>query len=115
MNLLTERRTNDVRTARSRSPRLVEAQRSVLRISTANTVGQAGEGVKPGMRYAWGMTFVDTLAAERAVAIIRTREQRLAADAMDAAIRGGFRIVEFTLGTPGALELIATFAGRDGL
>jgi 2-dehydro-3-deoxyphosphogluconate aldolase/(4S)-4-hydroxy-2-oxoglutarate aldolase len=61
------------------------------------------------------MTFVDILAAERAVAIIRAREQGVAADAMEAAIRGGLRVVEFTLNTPGALELIEGFARRDGL
>ncbi len=46
----------------------------------------------------------------RISAIIRTDDQQLAADAMRAAIAGGFRIVEFTLTTPGALELIAEFA-----
>lgn len=61
------------------------------------------------------MNFVELLTAERAVAIIRTREQRIAADAMDAAIRGGVRLLEFTLNTPGALELIESFARRDGL
>jgi 2-dehydro-3-deoxyphosphogluconate aldolase/(4S)-4-hydroxy-2-oxoglutarate aldolase len=34
---------------------------------------------------------------------------------MEAAVRGGFRIVEFTLTVPGALELIADFAKREGL
>ena len=33
---------------------------------------------------------------------------------MEAAVHGGFRIVEFTLTTPGALGLIEEFAGRDG-
>jgi 2-dehydro-3-deoxyphosphogluconate aldolase / (4S)-4-hydroxy-2-oxoglutarate aldolase len=61
------------------------------------------------------MSFTDVLAAERAVAIIRARDPRTAADAMEAAIRGGFRILEFTLNTPGALELIESFARRDGL
>jgi 2-dehydro-3-deoxyphosphogluconate aldolase/(4S)-4-hydroxy-2-oxoglutarate aldolase len=61
------------------------------------------------------MGLVDLLAAERALAIIRARDARTAADAMDAAIRGGFRILEFTLNTPGALELIETFARRPGL
>ena len=46
----------------------------------------------------------------RISAIIRTNDQQLAADAMSAAVAGGFRIVEFTLTTPGALELIAEFA-----
>jgi Entner-Doudoroff aldolase len=34
---------------------------------------------------------------------------------MEAAIRGGFRIVEFTLTVPGALELIAEFTKKEGL
>ena len=34
---------------------------------------------------------------------------------MEAAIRGGFTIVEFTLNTPGALELIEEFATREGI
>ncbi len=46
----------------------------------------------------------------RISAIIRTDDQQLAANAMRAAVAGGFRIVEFTLTTPGALELIAEFA-----
>jgi Entner-Doudoroff aldolase len=55
----------------------------------------------------------ETLAAmvdQRLGAIIRTKDQALAADAMWAAVRGGFRMVEFTMTTPGALELIHTFA-----
>ena len=46
-------------------------------------------------------------------AIIRTDDQKLAADAMSAAVDGGFRIVEFTLTTPGALYLISEFRRRD--
>ncbi len=45
----------------------------------------------------------------RVSAIIRTQDERLAADAMNAAVEGGFTIVEFTLTTPGALALIARF------
>jgi Entner-Doudoroff aldolase len=61
------------------------------------------------------MTFVETLAKERVVAIIRARDQRTAAEAMEAAVRGGIRILEFTMNTPGSLELIASFSGREGL
>lgn len=50
---------------------------------------------------------------ERAAAIIRTPSQERAAAAMDAAVRGGFRIVEFTLGCRGAFELVEDFAARD--
>lgn len=53
---------------------------------------------------------VDRIERHRLSAIIRTHDQALARDAMRAAIQGGFRIVEFTLTTPGALDLIAEFA-----
>jgi 2-dehydro-3-deoxyphosphogluconate aldolase/(4S)-4-hydroxy-2-oxoglutarate aldolase len=43
----------------------------------------------------------------RTAAIVRANDTRLAADAIAAAIDGGIRIVEFTLTTPGAFELIA--------
>lgn len=48
----------------------------------------------------------------RTSAIIRTGEQEVAARAMDAAVAGGIRIVEFTLTTPGAIELIAEFSRK---
>jgi Entner-Doudoroff aldolase len=59
--------------------------------------------------------FVATLARERASAILRTDDTRNAALAMDAAVRGGFRVVEFTLTIPGALELIQDFSSREGV
>jgi 2-dehydro-3-deoxyphosphogluconate aldolase / (4S)-4-hydroxy-2-oxoglutarate aldolase len=57
--------------------------------------------------------FVNLLARLKASAILRTPHAEAAAPAMDAAIRGGFRIVEFTLNTPGALERITEFSQRD--
>ncbi|HEY7159951.1 MAG TPA: bifunctional 4-hydroxy-2-oxoglutarate aldolase/2-dehydro-3-deoxy-phosphogluconate aldolase [Acidobacteriota bacterium] len=59
--------------------------------------------------------FVNFVSQEKASAIIRTSNQKTAASAMEAAIRGGFRIIEFTLTTPGALELISDFSKRDGI
>lgn len=59
--------------------------------------------------------FVALLGRERASAILRTDDQRRAAAAMDAALAGGFRVVEFTLTIPGVFELIADFAGRAGV
>ncbi len=56
-----------------------------------------------------------TILAERASAIIRTGDRQLADDAMGAAVRGGFRVVEFTLTTPGALELIHAYSKKPGL
>lgn len=56
--------------------------------------------------------FLQLLRKEKCSAIIRTNDQQTAADAMRAAVRGGFRILEFTLTIPGALELIRDFS-RD--
>ena len=59
--------------------------------------------------------FVDRLGREKASAILRTDNQEKAALAMEAAIRGGFSIVEFTLTIPGAYELVQDFSKREGL
>lgn len=55
------------------------------------------------------------IETHRISAIIRTRDRDLARDAVRAAVSGGFRIVEFTLTTPGALELIGEFARDEKL
>jgi Entner-Doudoroff aldolase len=59
--------------------------------------------------------FVELLRRERASAILRCSERAAAREAMDAALRGGFRVVEVTLTTPGALPLIAELAARPGV
>jgi len=59
--------------------------------------------------------FIAELQRERATAILRTDSQERAAAAMDAAVRAGFRHLEFTLTTPGALELVTEFSRRPGL
>ncbi|HET6583174.1 MAG TPA: hypothetical protein VFG69_07000, partial [Nannocystaceae bacterium] len=56
--------------------------------------------------------FIPALGRHRTTAIVRTDDMQTAALAMDAAVRGGVRIVEFTLTTPGALELVSEFARR---
>jgi 2-dehydro-3-deoxyphosphogluconate aldolase / (4S)-4-hydroxy-2-oxoglutarate aldolase len=53
------------------------------------------------------------LATERASAILRTDHKDRARRAMDAAVRGGMRVVEFTLTVPGVFDLIAEFAERE--
>lgn len=58
---------------------------------------------------------VERFARERASAILRTSLAQAAGPAMDAAVRGGFRIVEFTLTTPGALERIEEFSRNPDL
>jgi Entner-Doudoroff aldolase len=59
--------------------------------------------------------FVNLLGRERALVILRADDAAVAAPAMEAAARAGFRILEFTLNTPGALDLIATFSAREEL
>ena len=48
-------------------------------------------------------------------AIIRTENQQVADQAMSAVVEGGFRVVEFTLTTPGALNLITQFRENNDL
>jgi len=60
-------------------------------------------------------SFVELFGREKASAILRTDDQEKAALAMDAAIRGGFRIIEFTLTIPGVFDLVRDYSGRDGL
>ena len=48
-------------------------------------------------------------------AIIRTDDHKVAEQTMQAAVDGGFRVVEFTLTTPGSLNLITQFRENDDL
>ena len=59
--------------------------------------------------------FVELLGRERASAILRSNDAEVGRRALDAAIAGGFRVVEVTLTTPRALELIADAASRPGV
>lgn len=59
--------------------------------------------------------FVQRFQQERASAILRTHHQDSACKAMEAALRGGFRILEFTLSVPGAVELIQEFSRKPGV
>jgi 2-dehydro-3-deoxyphosphogluconate aldolase/(4S)-4-hydroxy-2-oxoglutarate aldolase len=63
--------------------------------------GSASDAPKP---------VLDRFAAERCSAILRTRHAAAAEPAMRAAVDGGFRIVEFTMNTPHALDHVRTFA-----
>jgi 2-keto-3-deoxy-6-phosphogluconate aldolase len=60
-------------------------------------------------------TVIEEIARLKVSAIIRTNSTESAAAAMEAAVAGGFRMVEFTLTTPGALELIKQFSSRGDL
>ena len=59
--------------------------------------------------------FLDVLWQERAYAVLRTNQEEAAKSAMEAAVLGGFRIIEFTLTIPGAMELIKDFSWHSDL
>ncbi len=61
------------------------------------------------------MDTVREIGRRRVSAILRTPERETARRAMQAAVAGGFRMVEFTLTVPGALELVGEFARDDQL
>lgn len=61
------------------------------------------------------LEFVEALREARASAILRTPHAGAVRPAMEAAVRAGFRVVEFTLTTPGALEHIRDFSSIPGL
>jgi 2-dehydro-3-deoxyphosphogluconate aldolase/(4S)-4-hydroxy-2-oxoglutarate aldolase len=50
---------------------------------------------------------LNVLREARAVAILRCNDHSVGRNALAAAVRGGFRALEVTLGTPGAVEIIA--------
>ena len=60
-------------------------------------------------------TFIEQFGHVKASAILRTDDQEKAALAMEAAIRGGFRIIEFTLTVPGVFDLVRDFSRREDL
>ncbi len=51
----------------------------------------------------------------RAIAILRSNDHAIGRKALAAAVRGGFRAVEVTLATPGAVEIIADLSRDDRL
>lgn len=59
--------------------------------------------------------FLDFYARHRASAILRTSRREVARPAMEAAIRGGFRVCEFTLTVPDAYGLIGELAAVDDI
>lgn len=58
---------------------------------------------------------LDRFAAQRCSAILRTKHSAAVVPALQAAVDGGFEIIECTLNTPGALDAIRTFAARSEL
>ncbi len=58
---------------------------------------------------------IEEIRRRRVGAIIRTGQRHVAAQAVEAVVDGGFTMVEFTMTTPGALELISRFAENKSL
>ena len=58
---------------------------------------------------------LNAIRESRAIAILRCNDHSVARGALAAAVRGGFRVLEVTLGTPGAIELIADLARDSSL
>jgi 2-dehydro-3-deoxyphosphogluconate aldolase/(4S)-4-hydroxy-2-oxoglutarate aldolase len=58
---------------------------------------------------------LNVIREARAVAILRCNDHAVGRNALAAAVRGGFRVLEVTLGTPGAVEIIADFARDSGV
>ena len=56
---------------------------------------------------------MDTFAKYKACAVLRTPKAEQCAPAMQAAIDGGFDIVEFTLTTPGCLDQVSRSRSRS--
>jgi 2-dehydro-3-deoxyphosphogluconate aldolase/(4S)-4-hydroxy-2-oxoglutarate aldolase len=61
------------------------------------------------------MDTVREIGRRRVGAILRTADREVARRAMQAAVTGGFRMVEFTLTIPGALDLVGEFARDEEL
>jgi Entner-Doudoroff aldolase len=58
---------------------------------------------------------LNVLREARAVAILRCNDHSVGRNALAAAVRGGFRALEVTLGTPGAVEIIGDMARDSSL
>lgn len=56
-----------------------------------------------------------TIKEARAIAILRANDREIGREALRAAIRGGFHVLEVTMSTPGALDLVREFADDDRL
>lgn len=58
---------------------------------------------------------LEAFAAHRCSAILRSSHAEAVGPAMESAVQGGFRVIELTLTTPGALEHLREFARRGDL
>lgn len=92
------------------------AARSAIRTSTTNTTTRALSTSLDRMQTVENYEAVlDKFAQIRACAVLRTATSEACPKAMQAAIDGGFKIVEFTLTTPNCLDHLSDFRQKyDG-
>ena len=57
---------------------------------------------------------LDLVAQYKACAVLRTPTAEAAPKAMNAAVEGGFKLVEFTLTTPKCLDTLSNFRAEKG-
>jgi len=85
--------------------------------------GSTRRSAAPGMRRSYSTVaarpqaeydaVLKEFATHKACAVLRTNLADFVEPAMGAAVEGGFKIVEFTLTTPGCLDLVSKFAPRS--
>ena len=90
-------------------------QRQARSLAGRDVIGVGNRNHREGATALDIQSFVELLGRERASAILRCDDAEVGRRALGAAIAGGFRVVEVTLTTPRALELIAEVASRPGL
>jgi len=90
---------------------LRQALRSSSRVAQTRSMSTNPYMMSPASAQA----VMDTFKKYRACAVLRTPKAEQCGPAMQAAIDGGFEIVEFTLTTPGCLDQVANFRAKyDG-
>jgi len=91
------------------------AARSAIRKTTTNTVTRAFSSLDRTKTPENYEAVLDKFAQIRACAVLRTATSEACPKAMQAAIDGGFKIVEFTLTTPDCLDHLTDFRQKyDG-
>eukprot|EP00293_Proteomonas_sulcata_P011621 CAMPEP_0184303848 /NCGR_PEP_ID=MMETSP1049-20130417/13514_1 /TAXON_ID=77928 /ORGANISM="Proteomonas sulcata, Strain CCMP704" /LENGTH=239 /DNA_ID=CAMNT_0026615517 /DNA_START=290 /DNA_END=1009 /DNA_ORIENTATION=+ len=84
-------------------------------MSSQQSAAQMGRATM-GLDFARTQASVDevlkTFDQHKACAVLRVPKAEWAAPAMDAAVDGGFKIVEFTLTTPGCLDRVAEYKAK---
>jgi len=87
----------------------IAATRTIARCNATRSFSAAADRVHTTENYD---SVLDKFAQIRACAVLRTPTSEACPKAMQAAIDGGFKIVEFTLTTPDCLSHLADFRAK---